>query len=185
MWNSHLVIVAVPLSLVSGGVERIVEDVIVTSMRWIVRRDDGVRNMGDLAPRVSRLPPLPAIVEDLEILAPHDSEFLVVVRRSGISDLHDLHVTSEKVVQPSLLGPLVTRHTPRAPLDRIYGYVAVSPGLIDSLPFLPSIQFRGWSVIPVEVFHIATFFPALVVEVVTAVVRLINIPEKKVSLISV
>ncbi len=48
---------------------------------------DGVRNMSDLAPRVPGLPPLPGVVDDLEILAPDDRQLLLVVGRPRVRNL--------------------------------------------------------------------------------------------------
>ena len=59
-----LVIIAVPLSRVSARVQRIVEDVVIVRMGWIVRRDDGVRHVRNLSSRIPRLPPFPAIVDN-------------------------------------------------------------------------------------------------------------------------
>lgn len=91
--DSHLVIIAVPRSGVSAGVQRIVEDVVIGAMGGVMGCDDGVGYVGDLAPGIPRLPPLPAVVEDLQVFSPDNRQLLVIVSGSRIGNLYDLGVS--------------------------------------------------------------------------------------------
>ncbi len=66
---------------------------------------DCVRDVSNLTSRVPGLPPLPGVVDDLEKLAPDDSQLLFVVGRSRICDLkcqiHQKSVVMDAITKSS------------------------------------------------------------------------------------
>ena len=67
----------------------------------LVRRDDGVRNVAELASRVSRLPPLSGVVDDLEKFSSNDAQFLLVVGGARVGHLDDVRAAPDEVRGPA------------------------------------------------------------------------------------